>query len=115
VECGCPLTVKEDKMEYDINLKKEILENIEDNNAYLLGILTSIGRIETTEKIDNLVITHVMYQVALDVVRAIRLKFARSEIEMTFEEPKGNKKAREYKIIADPKTTRELIRILTLP
>jgi len=101
-------------MDYDYNLKNEILKNILSDTAYLLAVITSIGRIKTEENAENLVISHPMYQVALDVVRAIRAKYPRSEVEMTFIEPHGTVKARYYEIIVDNRATRDIIQDFNL-
>lgn len=97
-------------MEFDANLKREILSNIKDDEAYLSGILTTIGRIESVNGLDNIYISHIMYEIAWDIVRAVRDRYKRSEIEMTFEEPHGNKRVRSYAIIIDNKTTKEMLK-----
>lgn len=101
-------------MEFDAKLKREIIGQAVNETAYLAGIINVLGKIVTTKEIDNLYITHTMYEIALDAVRIIKNLYKRAEIEMTFEEPHGAKKVRGYVVIVDNKVTKDILRDFNL-
>lgn len=96
-------------MDFDANLKREILENISDSRTYLAGIFSMLARIEEIDKRKKITVSHSMYEIALDVARVIKAQYQRSDIEIAFKEPYGLIKVRHYMVIVDCKTTRKII------
>lgn len=97
-------------MDYDANLKREILSAIQDDNSYLKAMIINIGKIEVVNESKYLHISHTIYQIAWDISRALKKLYRKADVEMTFEEPHGNRKSRGYVIIVDPRTTAQIIK-----
>lgn len=101
-------------MKFDYNLKKEIIDNIADDSSFLQGMIISSGRIEKTADSENICISHIIYHAALKVITIIKGLYKKEDTELTFEEPKGNKKARAYVVIVDAKTTKQIMQDFAL-
>ncbi len=97
-------------MEFDNNLKIEILENIGDTSSFLAGILSTSSQI--VEEGDGRIIQifHSSYQVVLKIARVVRDLYSRSDCEIGFAEPCGTKRAREYVYILDKRTTETVLK-----
>jgi DNA-binding protein WhiA len=88
---------------YDSELKREIVSSVEDNGAYLSAIAECAG-VFPEEASGAMYITMPLYEIAWDAAGRMRELYRRAELEITFEEPHGNKKNREYTLIIDSRT-----------
>ena len=95
-------------MSYDADLIREIVSSVEDNGAYLAAIMECSG-IFPEDGGGSMYITMPLYEIAWDAAGKLRELYPRLELGITFEEPNGNKKNREYTLIIDPRTVEVFI------
>lgn len=94
-------------MDFDANLKREILSEIKSERYYLLGLINTLAKLD--EETKSMTMTHVMYEIAMDIARVVKSLYRRADVEIAFVEPHGNIKTRSFEMIIDPKTTKEII------